>query len=346
MAEPGAAGSEDARPPAGYRVLRTLGHGADGWVTLAVQESVQRNVAVKTLYAAEPDAVARFRREGQALSRVVSDRVVRVYDLIEDAGRLSLVMEYVAGGSLAERLLRPPALDLAQRLQVLADVAEALAVAHRAGVVHRDVKPANVLLDGKGRAKLSDFGIARLTSSAAAFRTMDGSIAATRRYAPPEQIADPGAESPAIDAYAFAILAYELLVGPVDDEGLPASFPDLLPLGVHASFRAATHHDPSTRPAPDVLVRDLAAAPMECWTVPADPATSPSAEGTARGPAREQRAPTLQPQPPTISRREDPGWVQPSVYRPGGRRRDGGVPVIVGALIGLLAAGALALLWW
>ncbi|MDX6255257.1 MAG: eukaryotic-like serine/threonine-protein kinase [Frankiales bacterium] len=342
MADPSSgdqAAQADPRPPEGYRLLRTLGHGGDGWVALAVQESVGRQVAVKTLYALDPAAAARLRREGQALSRLSSDRIVRVYDLLEDAGRWSLILEYVNGVSLAERLLRPPALTVRQRLSVLRDVAEALTCAHRAQVVHRDVKPANVLLDGRGRAKLSDFGIARLTGSAAAYRTVDGTRSGTRRYAAPEQWADPLAESPAMDAFSFAVLAYELLVGQVPDEGLPDPLPGHLPPAQSAGFRAATADDPANRPAPGVLVRLLAEAPEGSWTPPDLLAPAAAADATSRDaaePAVSQLTLTVTREPLTSG--SPPGWADPPVFRPGRSGRLRPPALLVGLFTGLLVA--------
>jgi serine/threonine protein kinase len=322
--------------PDGYRLLRTLGFGGEGWVALAVQESVGREVAVKTLYAADSTALARFRREGQALARVASDRIVRVYDLVEHGDRVALVLEYVPGGSLAERLEAGPPLDVAHRLRVLADVAEALGCAHRAGIVHRDVKPGNVLLDGQGRAKLTDFGIARLTAGAAAFRTQDRSIAASRDYAAPEQLTDPDAETPALDAYAFGALARRLLVG---DGAL-----DRLPADVRRALDAATGVDPAGRPDPQSLVRVLAASPAGCWPPPAAPtvsgapAAAPEDDATGRAPGERSR-----PAPATTARTaealsapESLGWVEPPVYRPRDRVRYRRTAVLVGAAAGLV----------
>jgi serine/threonine protein kinase len=324
------------QPPAGYRLIRALGHGGDGWVALAVQESLSRQVAIKTLYALDAGAAARLRREGQALSRLSSERIVRVYDLLEDSGRLSLVMEYVDGVSLVERLLRPPALTVAERLAVLRDVAEALTCAHREQVVHRDVKPANVLLDGLGRAKLSDFGIARLTGSAAAFRTIDGTRSGTRRYAAPEQWADPLAESPAMDAFSFAVLAYELLVGPVPEEGLP--LPGHLPAPQANAFRAATADDPAGRPAPAVLVQLLADVPEGTWT-PAATDPEPGSDPTYRdgaGSAVSSFTMTVTRQPLPTAATE--GWAEPPVFQPARSRSRRPPAMLVGLFSGLLVA--------
>jgi serine/threonine protein kinase len=340
MADPSSEAQDPApRPPEGYRLLRTLGHGGDGWVALALQESVGRQVAVKTLYALDPSAAARLRREGQALSRLSSDRIVRVYDLLEDGGRVSLVLEYVDGVSLAERLDRSPALTVAERLSVLRDVAEALTCAHREGVVHRDVKPANVLLDAAGRAKLGDFGIARLTGSAAAYRTVDGTRSGTRRYAAPEQWADPLAESPAMDAFSFAVLAYELLVGPVPDAGLPDPLPGHVPPAQATAWRAATADDPDYRPAASAFVQLLAEVPEGTWRAPELLAPAANADLTSRDaaePAIAQLTLTVPRQPLTAA--VPPGWAEAPVFRPGRSRRLRPPALLVGLFTGLLVA--------
>ena len=325
------------RPPSGYRLLRTLGQGGDGWVSLAIQESVGREVAVKTLYAATPDTLARFRREGQALSRLTSEHIVRVFDLHEEGGRVSLVMEYVPGGSLAERMLRAPALSLEERLTILRDVAAALSCAHRAGVVHRDVKPANVLLDGYGRAKLSDFGIARLTGAAAAFRTQDGSVSATARYAAPEQLSRPDQEAPALDAYSFAVLALDLLVGQA------APLPVGIPAAVAAALRDAQSDVASLRPAPETLVGLLRDVPGAAWTTLPQPSAESAGrrvDSTVRQAGREDER-VLPVGRPGVAAVPAVGWVEPPVYRP--RRIPS--PAVVGVLAGVLIAVVVALLW-
>jgi serine/threonine-protein kinase len=322
--------------PEGYRLLRTLGFGGDGWVALAVQESVGRQVAVKTLYATEPAALARFRREGQALAQLASDRIVRVYDLVEADGRVALILEYAPGGSLHERLVLAPALTIAERLAILADVAEALTCAHAAGIVHRDVKPANVLLDEGGRAKLADFGIARLTAASAAFRTQDGSITATRRYAAPEQLTDPSAEAPSIDAYAFGVLAREVLLGP-DAVRLPEG----LPTPLSRALDAAVGPDAEARPIPDTLAGLLLAAPATCWPAPAAlPSTS---DATGRSAGSPRTAGSLPSAAANVSARQDVAWVDPPVFVPV-RRRSRWTGWLVGVLLGLALAAAIAVL--
>ena len=258
--------------PPGYEVVRMLGAGGNGWVALARQPVLNRPVAVKTIYGGHHDVAARRRleREGQALARLNHPRLVRVYELIDSADDLMLIMEYVDGMDLAQA---EPSLDGTGRLQVLADVAAALDHAAANGVVHRDVKPPNVLLDRAGRAKLTDFGIARLSQSAAAFRTGASAASGTPRYVAPEQLTDPDHEAPAADAYSFAVMAYELIVGhppfrATTAEGLMAAHMTMPPLppqqfAAHIddvaaqALLAGLAKNPADRPTPTQLVQLL-----------------------------------------------------------------------------------------
>jgi serine/threonine-protein kinase len=205
----------DERPlPPEYEFVRALGAGAFGDVVLARQRSLDRLVAIKRIHRhvlTDADALVRFRREGQVLAGLHDPAIVRVYDFRTSGADALLVMEFVAGAPfddvLERRSLPTPAL-----LTVLDDVARALTVAAAAGVVHRDVKPGNVFVLDGGRAKLGDFGLARVVTDPAVFRTAGGAASGTPAYFPPE--VSQGAEpDPRSDAYSFAVMAYEALVG-------------------------------------------------------------------------------------------------------------------------------------
>ncbi|HET7290947.1 MAG TPA: serine/threonine-protein kinase, partial [Vicinamibacteria bacterium] len=146
----------------GYRILEPLGHGGMGRVFLAQDEALERRVAIKGIaapLAAEAAVRARFLREARAMAGVEHPNVVRVYAFGEAEGQPYIVMEYVEGETLAARLSRVTRLDVDEALRIAREVAQALAAAWSRGIVHRDVKPANILLDRDDRARVADFGL-------------------------------------------------------------------------------------------------------------------------------------------------------------------------------------------
>ncbi|MEP7021882.1 MAG: serine/threonine-protein kinase, partial [Pseudonocardiales bacterium] len=261
--------------PAGYRFVRILGSGGAGWVALAEHEVLHRMVAIKTIFggASDPQSRQRLEREGQALARLVHPCVVRVYELVEVAGDAVLVMEYVTGADLSTHL-RARSLSAPALVRVLSDVADALAYAAQHGVVHRDVKPANVLVTTDGRGKVADFGIARLSSASTAFRTAQGIAQGTPMYASPEQMLDPDHESAAADAYSFAVMVYQAYLGDAPFKGdTPAMLmaqhvmaSPVEPRQVRPELDDATSRlllaglakDPAGRPSPVALMHALA----------------------------------------------------------------------------------------
>ncbi len=196
----------------GYRLLSFLGRGAQASVYRARQESVERDVAVKVLDPRHPgasDFKARFEREARAAASLEHPNVLPVYDYGEQDGRCYIVMR-LAAGSLAQRRKEGPALELEQIASIVADIAAALDFAHERRIVHRDVKPENVLLDAQGRALLADFGIAKLLDDAN-LRTQTNLAVGTPNYMSPEQFAGLPLDGRA-DVYALAAMAYELIV--------------------------------------------------------------------------------------------------------------------------------------
>jgi serine/threonine-protein kinase len=185
-----------------------------GEIYLARDRLLGRTVAVKLLaerLAQEPELRERFRREALTAARLSEEpHVVTVYDVGEHAGRPFTVMEYLPGGTLAERAQSRP-VEPEQALAWLAQAAAALDAAHGKGVVHRDVKPANLLFDGADRLQVVDFGIARVTDDTLGI-TAPGTILGTAGYLSPEQAS--GRETTAAsDRYALGVVAYELLTG-------------------------------------------------------------------------------------------------------------------------------------
>src|SRR3954454_7140477 len=190
-----------------YRLLETLGRGAMSAVWLAEDEELGRRVAVKTL-APSADR-ARFEREARAAAALSHPNICSVYDYGEAEGRPFMVLEYLSGGSLEERLRGGP-LDDDEALRISTEIAAGLAQAHARGLVHRDLKPANVLFDAEGRAKIADFGIARMGDNVSL--TEAGTVLGTASYISPEQAAGRPA-GPASDVYSFGVILFRMLTG-------------------------------------------------------------------------------------------------------------------------------------
>jgi serine/threonine protein kinase len=194
-----------------YRLVRKVGAGGMGTVWEAEDERLGRHVAVKLLHVSdENDGQVRFLREAQVGATLHHESIVSVYDVVEVDEGPALIMEYVEGENLRERLRGGGRLPPHEAIAMLRPVAAALDAAHAQGVVHRDVKPANILLGRDGRARLADLGIAFLCEGTRLTRT--GEVMGTAPYMPPEQL-ERGAASPAGDVYALGAVAFEALSG-------------------------------------------------------------------------------------------------------------------------------------
>ena len=251
--------------PTRYDSPELVAHGGMGDVYLATDSVLSRKVAVKLLsdrYAQQDEARARFRREATAAAQLSSaPNVVTVFDVAEHRGRPLIVMEYLEGGSVHERL-REGRVPREQALQWLDQAASALDRAHAHGVVHRDVKPANLLLDREGNVHVSDFGIASTTGDDTL--TLPGMVLGTPGYLAPEQARGEPA-SAASDRYALGVVAFELLTGRRPYAGdtptteafahLHAEVPSAvaldptLPAEVDTVFRRVLAKEPADRPA-------------------------------------------------------------------------------------------------
>ena len=195
-----------------YRLEALLGEGASGVVYRATDER-GAVVALKLLraeHAGEATARRRFLREARLAGELRSRHLVPILELEESAAGTYLVMPYYAGGSLRDRLRTSGRLDVDEAIDLAAQLGRGLDALHERGIVHRDVKPSNVLLDGEGRAALTDFGLARGADSTRL--TRDGQVVGTPQYLAPELIEGADA-TPASDLYALGCVLYECVVG-------------------------------------------------------------------------------------------------------------------------------------
>ena len=353
-----------------YELGGRLGVGGMSTVVRAFDERLERDVAIKLLaehLADDSQFVARFRREALAVARLVHPNIVQVFDfgLDEATHRQYIVMELVRGQSGAEILRDEGSLDVRDALSIVVQALRGLEYAHRNGVVHRDVKPGNLLRGEDGVVKLADFGIAKAFSDESSI-TQVGSVLGTAAYLAPEQAAGEQA-GPAADLYALGVVAYQLLSGRLPYEAqsltelalkqqreLPPRLdelnPDVSPQLAMAVDRALAL-DPRQRPASaDDLRHELAEGargigPDPSTTRVAGPSTSATsvvgqrtgATGVARAPVQQrQPRPPRTPRPaPTAATVAPRATRQP---RRGGARRFFGVLLV----LLLLAAGGAA----
>jgi serine/threonine-protein kinase len=198
-----------------YRLEGRLGHGGMSTVHLAIDLRLERQVAVKLLaehLADDPAFVSRFQREAQAAARLVHPNIVQVFDSGRDehTDQYFIVMEYIEGPSCAEILRDQGWIEVDEALAIIEQACEGLHYAHRHGVVHRDVKPGNLLRAREGEVKLADFGIAKATEQSSI--TQIGSVLGTAAYLAPEQARGEEA-GPSADLYALGVVTYQLISG-------------------------------------------------------------------------------------------------------------------------------------
>ncbi len=213
-----------------YKIERLLGQGAMGAAYLARQQGLDRQCVLKVIALKEgavtPDIVERFQREARATAAISSDQVVKVYDVGSVDGTPFIAMEFVDGCALDRWLTSQKRLSPAEAGRIILDAAKGLAAAHAAEILHRDVKPANILLTRDGRAKVTDFGLAKLarppkasTPGAPQQLTLPGTTVGTTLYMSPEQAESPETIDARSDIYALGVAFYELLVGDVPFKG-------------------------------------------------------------------------------------------------------------------------------
>lgn len=248
-----------------YRVTSRIARGGMATVFLATDNRLDREVAVKVMHphlAEDPQFVARFHREARAAAGMSHPNVVAVFDQGHDGDVVYLVMEYVPGTNLRDLMSDRGALTVGETLEVLEPLLDALGAAHRAGVVHRDVKPENLLITADGRVKVADFGLARAASTSNSSATT-GMLMGTAAYLSPELVTR-GIADARSDVYAVGIMAFEMLTGrqpfvgevPIqvafqhvnDEVPAPTSLDPGLPSPVNEIVTWATARDPDLRP--------------------------------------------------------------------------------------------------
>ena len=264
-----------------YRILEPLGRGGMASVYKAYQPSVDRHVALKILprhLAEDPNFLARFEQEAKILAKLQHPHILPVHDFGESDGFTYIVMPFIRTGTLAATLTGQP-LPFDQIKRVIAQIGDALDCAHTQGLVHRDVKPSNILLDERGNCLLADFGIAKMLEGTDAL-TATGSLIGTPQYMSPEQ----GMGTPIdgrSDIYSLGVVLYEMATGQVPFEAetplavvvkhihdplpLPSRVNPTIPEPLHRMILRAMHKDPSERfPTANAMV-----AAMSATTAPA-----------------------------------------------------------------------------
>jgi eukaryotic-like serine/threonine-protein kinase len=315
-----------------YRLDELLGRSGMSEVWCAEDLELGRRVAIKLL---APDAdTARFEREARAFASLAHPNVTQLYDYGEAEGRPYMVLEYVPGGTLEDRLHSGRPLPDTEAWAIAAGIASGLAHAHARGVIHRDLKPANVLFDEEGRPKLADFGIARMTVGEGTL-TEAGTMLGTAAYISPEQAAGEPA-SAASDVYSFGVILYRMLTG-----RLPFESPDPLRL-------ALQHRDATPPPisalrsdAPPVLeatasaalAKDPRARPADGAAVLSALGIAPAAGTTAAPPLAEAETAVLP--LPSTPRGTAVTYAEPPPPPPRRRR----LPLLVAALLVLVLGG-------
>ena len=250
-----------------FRIGGTLGRGAMAVVYLADDTELGRPVALKLLadHAAEDDAFrARFAREARMAARLSHPNIVQVFDAGEHEGRPFIVMEYVEGETLADTLAGEGRLPPDRVVDIGRQCCAGLACAHGAGLVHRDVKPQNLLLTRDGTVKIADFGVAWALDQTRL--TLTGSIVGTARYLAPEQTGGDQI-TPAADVYALGVVLYELLAGRAPHEA--GSLPELVTAKrTQAVAPLRTHRPDVPAPLDATVLGCLAVSPLDRPTAP------------------------------------------------------------------------------
>ena len=360
-----------------YEILEEIGRGAMGVVFKGRDPLIGRDVAVKTIAAGaaeSADLLERFHREAKAAGGLQHPNIVTIYEMAESGGTPFIAMEYLEGESLEKLIARKPALSLAAKVGYVVQACRALEYAHRRGVIHRDVKPANIMVTRDGVVKVVDFGIARLADTS---KTQTGTLLGTLAYMSPEQIRGERAADASVDIWAMGVVLYELIAyqRPFDGENHAALLLSILqkeppPIRQFALdcpaalerviLKALRKNEKERYPSMAALLKDLesvyASLPPEAFRAAnARPDSSPS-HGAAQSPgAKAGVQPT-----PTVALDSSPIAATPAdpapIARPAARRRGkailtepaapasrpGRTALAVCAILAIVALGALA----
>ena len=304
-----------------YEIQREIAQGGMAEVYLAHDQLLNRPVALKALfpeYAREPSFVERFRREAQAAANLNHPNIVAIYDWGQEDGTYFIVMEYVEGRSLRDLIRSEAPLDPGQAAEITAEIASALGFAHRNGVVHRDVKPGNVLLTRTGTVKVTDFGIARAGASDGLTQT--GSVMGTATYFSPEQAQGLPVDGRS-DVYSLGVVLYEMVTGVAPFTGRLAGVGRVQARarGRGAADRTQSRRSrptssgsssPRSRRSPRTGTRPpTTCAPTSCASAAAGRSSarpSPRSSPTSPRPARPRRCARRRPRPRLRRHRRDP----------------------------------------
>jgi serine/threonine-protein kinase len=365
MSAPVAVGDVVARK---YRIDRVLGQGGMGIVVAATDTQLDRRVAIKFLLPdalKNADIVARFGREARAAAKIHSEHVARIIDVGElETGAPFMVMEYLEGGDLADRIRAQPAVPVADAARYLLQACEALAEAHAAGIVHRDLKPANLFLakrpDHTVSVKVLDFGISKAPVASGGI-TSTQAVMGSPHYMSPEQLVSSKHVDPRSDVWSLGVVLYEMLAGlpPFQGDTMPeivaqilqsptpgvrATRPDV-PAELEAVIARCTAKDPGARFA-DVaeLARALVPFAPDCAQSAeraarvlgvAPPASNAASSRAASGDAMAPASPSpTAPAGTPAEVRADTAWGN---TRAAGVPRRGAAPYVVGAVLGVAA---------
>ncbi len=356
-----------------YRVDERVARGGMATVYRATDTRLDRTIALKVMhhsFAEDPDFVARFTREARAAARLSNPHIVKVFDQGQDGSTIFLAMEYVPSRTLRDVLNERKQLPVEEALAVIDPVLQALAAAHAESVVHRDVKPENILIADDGHVYVTDFGLARATNSSSTQHITSGLLLGTVAYLSPEQV-KPGVSDERSDVYSAGIVLFEMLTGSPpftgteaisvayrhvnEDVPLPSDFGSGVSDLLDDVVLAATRRDPNQRPADAAALLQLVrvvpkpAAPVDLqqtMVVPIPVAVAAGRHDTAVTAApvlagaavRDPAASPPKDIPPTAGDQA----LDPEAHRKRSRRR--GLVALSVVVILAVAAGAFA--WW
>jgi eukaryotic-like serine/threonine-protein kinase len=312
-----------------YRITERIGRGGMATVYKAHHDALSRYVAIKVLpeFLAEQEGFKeRFQQEAVAIAHLRHPSILAVYDYGEEDGNNYIVEEFVEGGTLSDRMGKPHALD--ETVSILSPVASALDYAHARGVLHRDVKPSNIMLTADGTPILGDFGLAKMMGGTDAHLTMSGMIVGTPEYMAPEQCAGRDIDASA-DVYSLAVVAYQMLTGQVPfTAATPAA---VLVAQMKAELPPPRSVNPNlSESAESALLKGLAKQPADRWPTAGEligALASADSSPSVVAPKVETVVPA--PAPPPSARTPEPSYpsypttypsapaVPPSTWAPG-----------------------------